>query len=238
MHLSELQQQFMLALKSESRASIPIAPSKSLQAHERLAIYQGMVKHRIVEAVFVDFPRLTRRLGQKKLRRWISEFLDDHPPNSYSLNWASLGFADFIRSRVAPLDYEVALIEERDAITCLYPVESQLSDNPQTWVLKRSVMVQSFSYAVYEWFENPELSLDPRSFEHFAVLLQDPLELGLAYAPVDDRLHQVMLEKMYAEGCSFVEAAAVVDLEDPSALSSIQSFAEFCGRYALLTSRG
>lgn len=111
------------ALK-RSGQTLPIKPSKTLQAHERVQIYAEMYFVRLRDSLAEDFPKLAQLIGQESFTQLAKEYLRDHPPSSFTLRYVSRSFASFLNSHPLSLRWpflselarlEYAFIESFDA---------------------------------------------------------------------------------------------------------------------------
>lgn len=78
-------------------AAAMVRPSSRLTPLERLDIYRGMYEIRLVEALRVDYPGLTRYLGEEIFDELARMYLARYPSVSYTLNRLGDSLPDFVR---------------------------------------------------------------------------------------------------------------------------------------------
>ena len=80
------------AIKARSAAreipssKLPVLPSKSLTAHQRVDVYREMYWLRLREALLIDYPELQRFLGADRFDELCDAYVQEYPSKSYSLN--------------------------------------------------------------------------------------------------------------------------------------------------------
>lgn len=109
--LLRLQQQFQAALLEPRRFSEDAAKlvqdSNRLSAAQHLSIYQRSYIARLRQCMATQFSALNYALGESLFQMFVSEYLQQHPSNSYTLNVLGQRFSDFLqRSRDAFLPPE------------------------------------------------------------------------------------------------------------------------------------
>ncbi len=67
-------------------AAMPVLPSKTLTAHQRLDIYREMYWLRLREALGIDYPELQQFLGHPQFNRLCDAYIEKYPSRSYTLN--------------------------------------------------------------------------------------------------------------------------------------------------------
>jgi hypothetical protein len=65
---------------------MPVLPSKTLTAHERLEVYREMYWLRLRDALAIDYPELQRYLGNDVFDLLCDSYVQSHPSRSYTLN--------------------------------------------------------------------------------------------------------------------------------------------------------
>ena len=74
--------------------------SPTLSAHDRLAVYANAYYARLLECMAESFPVFQKTLGEELFNDFALTYLQDYPPESYSLNRLADHFAEFLdRSR-------------------------------------------------------------------------------------------------------------------------------------------
>jgi hypothetical protein len=73
-----------------------VAPSAKLSGAERLAIYCRSYHARLVQCFESMFPILLKFLGNDLFNKFALDYLDKHPPHSYTLNDLADGFAQHL----------------------------------------------------------------------------------------------------------------------------------------------
>jgi len=73
-----------------------VAPSRALTAAQRLAIYSHAYRIRLVEAFRTEFPCVLHALGRELFSDFVSEYLRQYPPSSYTLRDLGKDFAVFL----------------------------------------------------------------------------------------------------------------------------------------------
>jgi hypothetical protein len=74
------------ATRQIAAADMPVLPSKTLTAHERLDVYREMYWLRLREALAIDYPELQRYLGNEGFDALCDEYVQQYPSRSYTLN--------------------------------------------------------------------------------------------------------------------------------------------------------
>src|SRR5882724_694831 len=67
-------------------AQMPVTPSKTLTANQRVDVYREMYWLRLREALSIDYPELQRFLGNDRFDRLCDVYVQKYPSRSYSLN--------------------------------------------------------------------------------------------------------------------------------------------------------
>ena len=65
---------------------MPVLPSKTLTAHQRVDVYREMYWLRLREALSIDYPELQRYLGREQFDQLCDAYVQKHPSRSYTLN--------------------------------------------------------------------------------------------------------------------------------------------------------
>ncbi len=99
-----------------------IVPTDRLTGVDRLGIYQEMYLLRMSDALESDYPTLARRLGERRFRRLVSDYVGAHPSRSYTLNRLGDRLPEFLRGwgplRERGVLADLALIER--AVTAVF----------------------------------------------------------------------------------------------------------------------
>lgn len=77
-------------------ATALIAPSATLSSAARLAIYNRSYHARLLQCFQEMFPALRRALGETLLAGFAQDYLQQHPPHSYTLHHLADGFAQHL----------------------------------------------------------------------------------------------------------------------------------------------
>ena len=80
-----------------SRVGDLVRPSWSLRPVERIGIYHGMYRLRMVDALGTDYPALRHFLGEETFRDLVRAYVGAHPSRSYTLNRLGDHLPGFIR---------------------------------------------------------------------------------------------------------------------------------------------
>jgi hypothetical protein len=73
-----------------------VAPSATLSGQERLAIYCRSYHARLLECFREMFPALFRALGEELFNLFALDYLQRHPPQSYTLDHLADAFAEYL----------------------------------------------------------------------------------------------------------------------------------------------
>ena len=65
---------------------MPVLPSKTLTAHERVNVYREMYWLRLRDALAIDYPELQRYLGNDQFDLLCDSYVHAYPSRSYTLN--------------------------------------------------------------------------------------------------------------------------------------------------------
>lgn len=76
-----------------------VAPSATLQPHERLDIYRRMYPLRMQEAMGMDYPATCELMGRREFNRLVMEYCAVYPSRSWTLNRLGDRFADYLQTR-------------------------------------------------------------------------------------------------------------------------------------------
>jgi hypothetical protein len=74
------------ATRHIAASKMPVLPSKTLTAHERLNVYREMYWMRLREALAIDYPELKQYLGDDQFDLLCDSYVQEYPSRSYSLN--------------------------------------------------------------------------------------------------------------------------------------------------------
>ena len=69
-----------------SASAMPVLPSNTLTAHQRVDIYREMYWLRLREALGIDYPELQQFLGHPQFNRLCDAYIQKFPSRSYTLN--------------------------------------------------------------------------------------------------------------------------------------------------------
>lgn len=89
------------AITAETTTTDWVAPHPRLSAAGQIAIYQEAYHLRLRAAVTTDYPALEHFLGAEKFSMLAADYVRATPSRSYNLDFYSIGFADFIATRLA-----------------------------------------------------------------------------------------------------------------------------------------
>jgi hypothetical protein len=116
-NLETLQRHFKKCLDLPSFSAKEIAPlkiisTKDFSATKRFDIYHYAYFARISESLAEDFPKLYKRLGEKKFEKLIREYLVKYPSKYASLSEVGKDLPRFIKNKYKNRElYETALLE-------------------------------------------------------------------------------------------------------------------------------
>lgn len=74
------------ATREIAASRMPVLPSKTLTAEERLDVYREMYWLRLREALSIDYPELQRYLGNEQFDQLCDAYVQQYPSRSYTLN--------------------------------------------------------------------------------------------------------------------------------------------------------
>jgi hypothetical protein len=74
------------ATRQIAASRMPVLPSKTLTAEERLDVYREMYWLRLREALAIDYPELQRYLGNEQFDQLCDAYVQRYPSRSYTLN--------------------------------------------------------------------------------------------------------------------------------------------------------
>lgn len=97
--------------RADARAERELLPSRSLDAAERLAIYQRGYRLRLLECLQADFPAVRRIAGDERFGELVGGYLERHPSRHWSLNPLGHAFALYLE-REAPRGPRIGLLAE------------------------------------------------------------------------------------------------------------------------------
>jgi len=75
-----------------------ILPSRNQSSRERLQIYANAYFWRLIDILGEEYPTVRHAAGPRQFSRLAVEYLKAHPSRSYSLNFLSVKFPEFVRS--------------------------------------------------------------------------------------------------------------------------------------------
>ena len=67
-------------------SEMPVLPSKTLTAHQRVDVYREMYWLRLREALAIDYPELQGFLGNEQFDQLCDSYVQKYPSRSYTLN--------------------------------------------------------------------------------------------------------------------------------------------------------
>jgi len=70
------------AIREIAASSMPVLPSKTLTAHQRVDVYREMYWLRLREALAIDYPELQRYLGNEGFDALCDEYVNQYPSRS------------------------------------------------------------------------------------------------------------------------------------------------------------
>lgn len=97
--LAELQTWMMRAIassESDATAGEHVVPSQNQSSSQRLAVYQHGYLARLQECLRDSFPVLVATLGRETFDQFAAEYVQRHPPASYSLNHLADHFVEHL----------------------------------------------------------------------------------------------------------------------------------------------
>jgi len=87
-----------------------IADGARVSASQRLAIYYGAYRARLVEALATDYPGLQALAGDERFEQLARQYVSEHPSDYRNLRWYGAGFPAFL-AKAAPARRAPALTE-------------------------------------------------------------------------------------------------------------------------------
>jgi len=99
------------APRTRTRPERHLLPSRSLDAAERIAIYQKGYMLRLQECMQGDFSAVRAVAGEKRFAKLVCGYLERHPSQHWSLNPLGHAFARFL-AREAPRGPKIGLLAE------------------------------------------------------------------------------------------------------------------------------
>lgn len=162
--MKQLYEQFQTAILIQDDAvRNSIKPHSRLTAAQQLSIYQEGYRIRLSNAIMADYPALTALLGQAALAPVIAQYIDAHPPRSYTLDVYPFGFAAFFCQHSQDVfAAELAVLEGAIAEVFMLPETLPLSPqqftafSPEVFAetalpLRAASRLVSFSHPVQDW---------------------------------------------------------------------------------------
>lgn len=101
--LAELQAWMMRAIAAGEAGDDWVLPSQQQSAGERLGVYHHAYLARLQDCLREQFPVLTAALGREAFDQFAAEYVQRHPPASYTLNHLADRFVEHLQS-TRPLD--------------------------------------------------------------------------------------------------------------------------------------
>lgn len=86
---------------ARGRADAWILPSRTLAPDERVEIYSGMYRLRMIEALEADYPALQAAVGHHTFHELVMEYARAYPSKHYSLNFFGDRMPEFLASAKA-----------------------------------------------------------------------------------------------------------------------------------------
>lgn len=144
-----------------------IKPSETLTQLERIGLYRSMYILRLVDVLKIDFPSIAYFLGEKGYRRFVENYLQVYPSQSYNLNNLSYDVPNFIKAstnlRRKDFLYELASLElmlshifnleETPVLT----KEDIAKVSPEIWETARIVPIKAFHLFAFHYNINDYL---------------------------------------------------------------------------------
>jgi len=119
---------------SSAGAARHVRPSATLTSAERVEIYSGMYRLRMLEALQHDYPALLAHLGRAGFERLMLAYLARHPSRHYSLNFLGDALPGYLagarRLKQRTLLRDVARIEH--AITAVFDAPASERLDPRS----------------------------------------------------------------------------------------------------------
>lgn len=142
--LRELQSWFWAGIATPGAPPPPlleaVAPGERLTPTDRIGVYAGMYRWRLIDALREDYPKLASALGPDAFADMVGDYVTAHPSRNPSLRHLGGGLADFLCGRDVPgyladlARLEWARVEAFDAPDALPLSLADLRDVPaESW---------------------------------------------------------------------------------------------------------
>jgi hypothetical protein len=161
---------------ARGRAESWILPSRTLAPDERVEIYAGMYRLRMIEALETDYPALQAAVGHHTFHELVMEYARAFPSKHYSLNFFGDRMPEFLaRARSAPrlkklglknLAFlaDVARIEQAMTVVFDLPESPRLDASalaqlpPEAWATARIELIRPFQLHALAHDANKEVT--------------------------------------------------------------------------------
>ncbi|MEM7069031.1 MAG: DNA-binding domain-containing protein [Pseudomonadota bacterium] len=213
------------AAVDQSEAQSIVKPNARLSANERLAIYQRSYKLRISACMRDQFPALCHALCEPLFNRFVGEYIQAYPPESYTLYDLGRRFSGFLeetrpdkglKHRETWVDFMVDLTRfERTVFTrfdCQAADLNELATNDmpdECLAVQPSLVIGHFGFDVAGYYHAIRAGDDPQLPDpapcHLAVMRKNNSTYTLPVSPA----HAKMLEAM-CNGANIDEALQTV----------------------------
>jgi hypothetical protein len=160
--LDELQQMFGGYLTGASN-SVPVSVigDDKADARERMDLYAGAYRARLVDSLGVDFPGLWAMLGDEQFYALCLDYIQQHPSIWPSIRWFGTHMSDFLQqnepynaysqvAEMAAFEWAQGLVFDaaQSAVVSLDELEAK---NPQDWVAMRLEMIPALQRLDLRW---------------------------------------------------------------------------------------
>jgi hypothetical protein len=211
----------------EPRLVAAVAPSRTLDPAQRLAVYADAYLTRLREALAEDFPRVASLLGEPEFDRLVRQYLGAYPSTEPSLRYLGRWMAAFIGTRknlpawladLAALEW--ARVDAFDAPDDEALTAAQIAAlDPAAWPRMRMAPVRSLEvinarWPVHRlWLDEDAADLQPCAT---SIRVWRRPDFHVAHAPMD-RYESAAIARLL-ENSSFVEICqAFADLDEEQA---------------------
>jgi hypothetical protein len=152
-----------------------VLPSAALSPVERIAIYHGAYRQRLVECLADDYPAVQHALGDEEFERLCHAYIAEHPSRGPNLNSFGRHLPPFCRARAHPLSaftadlgaLEWAMVEVLHApqapplsLTAIEPIPPSRWGNVRL-TPSQAARLLTFSYPVNSYFQSWRTGEDP-----------------------------------------------------------------------------
>lgn len=89
-----------------------ICPKENYPPEEQLGVYVNGYRYRLFDIIADDFPVTRNALGKEAFNPLVDDYIEATPSTHFNVIKYEFAFPEFIKSKVPPFVYEVALVEK------------------------------------------------------------------------------------------------------------------------------